>query len=82
MKPFLIKMAEFLNHLENCGGCTGKRRLENCEFALDCASAEYLQKKGMITDSKDLLHYSANFDRSNLLANNIYKSSAGPCTSE
>ncbi len=65
MKPFLIKFAEFLNYLETCGGCSGKRKFKHCRFALECASAEVLHKKGLVKNSQELLSYSANFDRSN-----------------
>lgn len=52
--------AEFLEHLQVCGGCTGeKRTFERCGYALHCATVEVMAKKGLVKDSKELLRFMA-----------------------
>ena len=54
--------AEFLEHLETCGGCTGeKRTFERCEYALHCATAEVLAKKGVVRNSEELMLHGSGY---------------------
>ena len=49
--------AKFLNYLKSCGGCSGKRNSELCKYAVVCAVAETLSKKGLVGNSAELLHF-------------------------
>ncbi len=60
MKSFSERVKPFLIHLENCNGCVGKRNPSNCKFALECSVTEVLSRRGLITNSKELLLYSSN----------------------
>lgn len=55
MKANLL-FSQFLTHFENCGGCIGYRKIQNCKYARPCESAEALGKKG-IRNAKELLVY-------------------------
>ena len=60
MKTFTEQITPFLEHLANCQGCTGKRKVENCKYALECITAEILSRKGLVKYSEDLLPYCIN----------------------
>lgn len=49
----------FFEHLETCGGCTGKRDPWGCKMAVMCASVEVLGKKGAVRDTKKKFEYVA-----------------------
>ena len=57
---FADKITTFLEHLQACQGCTGKRKLETCQFALECVTAEILSRKKLVNNSEDLLSYCIN----------------------
>lgn len=44
----------FLNHLKSCGGCTGKRSLRRCDYAIVCAVVETLAKNGAIGNLEEI----------------------------
>lgn len=44
-----------LKHLKSCGGCTGKRSLRRCDYAIVCAFVERLAKNGAIGKSNEML---------------------------
>lgn len=48
---------KFLNYLESCGGCTGKRNSKLCKYANVCAAAESMAKRGLVANSEELLRY-------------------------
>lgn len=52
--PTSPTLKRFFTHLETCGGCTGPRNLEECHFAIVCASVESLARKGMIHSAESL----------------------------
>ena len=49
--------SKFLAYLKSCGGCAGKRNSELCKYAVVCAVAETLGKKGLVGNSEELLHF-------------------------
>lgn len=49
--------AKFLDYLKQCGGCAGQRDTKTCKYAVTCAVAEVLHKKGLVKNEKDLLVY-------------------------
>ncbi|MDA8221484.1 MAG: hypothetical protein M0Z35_07175 [Desulfitobacterium hafniense] len=91
MKPFSQTCKPFLDHLAVCNGCTGKRKIKCCEFALECLVAEILSRKKLVTNTEDLLFYSLNSCdkhwylpyRCNCTNNsNGADANTGPCESE
>lgn len=89
MKPFSATCKPFIDHLEVCGGCIGKRSLERCKYALECAVAEVLGRKGLVKDSKDLLLYSTNHCSKHWYmpegcsgSRDVSTNDVGPCTAE
>ena len=58
-----LRWEQFLEHLEQCGGCHGERRdSTKCEFSLECASAECLSRNELVKNSTELIGFSDNFD--------------------
>ncbi len=57
---FADKITPFLEHLQTCGGCQGKRKIETCQFALECITAEILSRKKLVNNSEELLPYCIN----------------------
>ena len=49
--------AKFLNYLKVCPGCIGKRNSELCKYAVVCAVAESMSKRGLVGNSEELLRY-------------------------
>lgn len=49
--------ARFLDYFNNCLGCTGKRDIKHCRYAVVCAVAEVLAKKGLVKNAEELLVY-------------------------
>ena len=84
--------AQFLKHLKICGGCVGPRKQEFCRHALPCAIAETLGKKGLVSNSKELLLYGGNSDSGNVESSATEKrdgsnnaqvyAGVGPCSEE
>lgn len=77
----------FLGHLKQCGGCTGLRSIEKCRFAIPCAVAEVLARKGMISDSKDLVAGNGHADSDTWTspspgASENIPAGLGPCSTE
>ena len=52
--PTSPTLRRFFRYLVMCGGCTGPRNLEECHFAIVCASVETLARKGMIHSAESL----------------------------
>jgi len=52
-----LDFAKFLDHFNTCLGCTGKRSLKRCRYAVECVVAETLCKKGYVKDAGELLRY-------------------------
>jgi len=44
----------FLKYLRYCGGCTGERSVERCQYAVVCATAERLGEKGVVRSAREL----------------------------
>ena len=44
----------FLKYLRYCGGCTGERSIERCQYAVVCATAERLGEKGVVRSAREL----------------------------
>ena len=44
----------FLDYLRICNGCTGERSVERCQYAVVCATAERLGKKGVVRSAVEL----------------------------
>lgn len=82
MGPFT--WTSFINHLRQCNGCTGARSIERCRFALQCATAEVLNKKGLIVNQEELM-CSNNFSKCGDLSKDCDRTSEvrytgmGPC---
>jgi len=57
MKSCNLIYSKFLDYLKRCGGCAGRRDQSTCKYAVTCAVAEVLHKKGLVKNEKDLLVY-------------------------
>ena len=53
MKEFSRLFKRFFEHLETCGGCTGTRSQERCNYALLCYHVERMAREGVAFDSED-----------------------------
>lgn len=83
-----MRYERFLSHLETCGGCVGTRSTDACRFALPCAVAESLAKKGRVNNSEELCNYGLGNIKPVYLPEECggpidgYDSDVGPCENE